>query len=294
MQFIILAPRSAKGVQFGNPETIRENQAIRANLRIDSRKSGHLRLSIVDIEHTPCKWVTMTIIPWQFTSSQCIIPATLLCEYCAFKFRLRQTCLLCAFGGALSNIYIYIYIYTYIARAFSFTELQDCTKLIHFEQFARICLPINVSSWDMFVSNCLCWIDLRPFCSWNFPKLFKHNTFRSICPSMLSLKQSCITAFHASFPKVWDCLIYGSIGTLACPKIALLLSSLAYSGFLFVNPDFFDLKQVCPKFSALCVQQSLTWARGPPMITDAKKRKIWNQTPKYTRLCVSLLWKIVW
>ena len=32
-----------KGVQFGNRETIRENQAIRANLRIDSRESGHLR-----------------------------------------------------------------------------------------------------------------------------------------------------------------------------------------------------------------------------------------------------------
>ena len=31
-----------KGVQFGNPETIRENQAMRANLRIDSRESGHL------------------------------------------------------------------------------------------------------------------------------------------------------------------------------------------------------------------------------------------------------------
>ena len=31
-----------KGVQFGNAETIRENQAIRANLRIDSRESGHL------------------------------------------------------------------------------------------------------------------------------------------------------------------------------------------------------------------------------------------------------------
>ena len=38
-------PRSAirkKGVQFRSPETIRENQAIRANLRIDSRESGHL------------------------------------------------------------------------------------------------------------------------------------------------------------------------------------------------------------------------------------------------------------
>ena len=30
-------------VQFGNPETSRENQAIRANLRIDSREPGHLR-----------------------------------------------------------------------------------------------------------------------------------------------------------------------------------------------------------------------------------------------------------
>ena len=29
------------GVQLGNPETIRENQAIRAHLRIDSRESGH-------------------------------------------------------------------------------------------------------------------------------------------------------------------------------------------------------------------------------------------------------------
>ena len=40
-----LAPRNAirkNGVQFGNPETIRENQRIRANLRIDSRESGHL------------------------------------------------------------------------------------------------------------------------------------------------------------------------------------------------------------------------------------------------------------
>ena len=40
-----LAPRSAirkKVVQFRNPEMIRENQAIRANLRIDSRESGHL------------------------------------------------------------------------------------------------------------------------------------------------------------------------------------------------------------------------------------------------------------
>ena len=33
---------SQKRVQFGDPETIRENQVIRANLRIDSRESGHL------------------------------------------------------------------------------------------------------------------------------------------------------------------------------------------------------------------------------------------------------------
>ena len=43
--FALFSPQSAirnKGVQFGKPETIRENQAIRANLRIDSRESGHL------------------------------------------------------------------------------------------------------------------------------------------------------------------------------------------------------------------------------------------------------------
>ena len=33
-----------KGAQFGNPEAIRENQAIRANLRIDSCESGHLNM----------------------------------------------------------------------------------------------------------------------------------------------------------------------------------------------------------------------------------------------------------
>ena len=37
------SPIRNKGVRFSNPETIRENQAIRANLRIDSRESGHLR-----------------------------------------------------------------------------------------------------------------------------------------------------------------------------------------------------------------------------------------------------------
>ena len=35
---------SQEQVQLGNPETIREKRAIRANLRIDSRKMGHLRL----------------------------------------------------------------------------------------------------------------------------------------------------------------------------------------------------------------------------------------------------------
>ena len=35
-----------KGVQFGNPDTIRKNQAIRANLRIDWRESGHLSVEI--------------------------------------------------------------------------------------------------------------------------------------------------------------------------------------------------------------------------------------------------------
>ena len=33
---------SQEGVQFGSPETIRENQTIRANLWIDSHESGHL------------------------------------------------------------------------------------------------------------------------------------------------------------------------------------------------------------------------------------------------------------
>ena len=33
--------RFAKGVHLGNPQVIRANQAIRANLRIDSRESGH-------------------------------------------------------------------------------------------------------------------------------------------------------------------------------------------------------------------------------------------------------------
>ena len=34
--------KKKKGVQFRNPERIRDNLAIRANLRIDSRESGHL------------------------------------------------------------------------------------------------------------------------------------------------------------------------------------------------------------------------------------------------------------
>ena len=38
---------SRKRASNRNPETIRENQAIRANLRIDSRESGHLSHGIV-------------------------------------------------------------------------------------------------------------------------------------------------------------------------------------------------------------------------------------------------------
>ena len=49
LRFAISSPPKArfakKGVQFGNPEMIRENPAIRANLRSDSRKSGHLSRS---------------------------------------------------------------------------------------------------------------------------------------------------------------------------------------------------------------------------------------------------------
>ena len=44
---------SQKGVQFGKPETARKNQAIRANLRIDSRESGHLRLLPNYFERAP-------------------------------------------------------------------------------------------------------------------------------------------------------------------------------------------------------------------------------------------------
>ena len=42
----VLVPRNAvreKGFQFGSPQALRENQAILANLRIDSSESGHLR-----------------------------------------------------------------------------------------------------------------------------------------------------------------------------------------------------------------------------------------------------------
>ena len=46
LRFAIFSPpkrdsQKKKEVQFGNPETIRENRVIRANLRIDSRESGH-------------------------------------------------------------------------------------------------------------------------------------------------------------------------------------------------------------------------------------------------------------
>ena len=39
-----------KGVQCGNPEMIRENQKICANLRVDSRESGHLRPVVLRID----------------------------------------------------------------------------------------------------------------------------------------------------------------------------------------------------------------------------------------------------
>ena len=42
--FLIVGPSG-----FENPETIRENQTIRANLRIDSRDSGHLRSIIIRV-----------------------------------------------------------------------------------------------------------------------------------------------------------------------------------------------------------------------------------------------------
>ena len=48
LRFAIFSPPppearfAKKGVRFGNPETIRENQAIRSNLQIDSRESVHL------------------------------------------------------------------------------------------------------------------------------------------------------------------------------------------------------------------------------------------------------------
>ena len=43
---IFQVPQSAirkKGVQFGNPQAIRAHQAIRANLQINLRESGHLK-----------------------------------------------------------------------------------------------------------------------------------------------------------------------------------------------------------------------------------------------------------
>ena len=46
----IFVPRNVtrkKGVHFGNPQTIRANQPIRENLRIDSRESGHLSFRIL-------------------------------------------------------------------------------------------------------------------------------------------------------------------------------------------------------------------------------------------------------
>ena len=50
-----------KGVQCGNPETIRENQAIRGKLRIDSRESGHLRRNLHD--HSLNTTLTLGALP---------------------------------------------------------------------------------------------------------------------------------------------------------------------------------------------------------------------------------------
>ena len=44
LRFRNFYPPPEARVQFGDPETIRENQAIRANLQIDSRESGHLSI----------------------------------------------------------------------------------------------------------------------------------------------------------------------------------------------------------------------------------------------------------
>ena len=77
-------PRSAirkKGVQFGNPqaETIRENQAIRANLRIDSRESGHLSDSPLDA----LKWVWSSLKDYiPLTHSACLWDADLHLPAC--------------------------------------------------------------------------------------------------------------------------------------------------------------------------------------------------------------------
>ena len=61
-QFIVpeKAIRTKKGFSSGTLKTIRENQAIRANLRIDSRESGHLSLFWAILVHFGLKrsiWV---------------------------------------------------------------------------------------------------------------------------------------------------------------------------------------------------------------------------------------------
>ena len=64
LQFLTPPPRSPirkEGVQFRNPETIRENQAIRANLRIDLRESGHLSSEIA-IEFWHSRWASKSHI----------------------------------------------------------------------------------------------------------------------------------------------------------------------------------------------------------------------------------------
>ena len=53
LRFAIFSP--PKRDSFGNPEMIRKNQAIRANLRIDSRESGHLRVAVL-LSLVPVFW----------------------------------------------------------------------------------------------------------------------------------------------------------------------------------------------------------------------------------------------
>ena len=83
-----LAPRSAirkRGVQLRNPET----QAIRANLRIDSRESGHLSSK----RQNTANWLSVWIAKYshgskrlQFPARWCFLYARVLCEGLCMPF----------------------------------------------------------------------------------------------------------------------------------------------------------------------------------------------------------------